>query len=164
MKTDDLDRMLDEALASYSSGEPRTGLSGRVMARVRSEGTRSRSWWWVLAAAAAVLACVAFVMEAPRSERMKPVVVKKVAPAQKPVEPSPAIAKIETPSPVPTHRRRSRPRLTQEERMLLALAQQPPEATNWLAQPDKPLEVVPLEIRPLQVDGLDSGETTGEMK
>jgi hypothetical protein len=48
--------------------------------------------------------------------------------------------------------------------MLLALAQQPPEATNWLAHPDKPLEVVPLAIRPLQVDGLDSGETTGETK
>ena len=46
MNGDEVDRILDEALASYSLQEPRTGLSGRVMARIRSEGAASRRGWF----------------------------------------------------------------------------------------------------------------------
>jgi hypothetical protein len=43
----DLDRMLDSALAKYTAVEPRTGLEKRVLANLRVERTRiaDHAWW-----------------------------------------------------------------------------------------------------------------------
>jgi hypothetical protein len=48
---DELDKLLDEALANYSSEEPRPGLEQRVLHRVRAAGTPHRFGWrrWAIA-------------------------------------------------------------------------------------------------------------------
>jgi len=45
-----------------------------------------------------------------------------------------------------------------EERTLLAFAQIAPEVVKWLQQPEKPLEIEAITIRPLEIDGLSTGE------
>lgn len=57
-KQDELDRMLDTALAKYAAAEPRTGLEDRVLANLRAERTRIpvHAWWrWSVPAALAVV-------------------------------------------------------------------------------------------------------------
>ena len=63
-ETDALDRELDAALARYAAVEPRAGLEGRLLARLRAERERSTHsrWGWkpvtALAAAVLILAAV----------------------------------------------------------------------------------------------------------
>jgi hypothetical protein len=58
-KLDELDRILDAALAKYATAEPREGLEGRILAALRTERTRlTKPTWWrwsVMAALAAVI-------------------------------------------------------------------------------------------------------------
>jgi hypothetical protein len=67
-KRDSLDDLLDASLARYASVEPRTGLEGRVIARLRAERERPRwTWAWQLAAAGlATLLAVALIMHVER--------------------------------------------------------------------------------------------------
>jgi hypothetical protein len=61
-ESDDLDRVLDAALAKYSAVAPRAGLEERVLANIRAERARSadRAWWrWSVAGALAVVIAVA---------------------------------------------------------------------------------------------------------
>ena len=54
-RTDGLDRMLDAALKQYAAVQPREGLEGRIVARIRSQSAEraSHAWWrWFTAAAA----------------------------------------------------------------------------------------------------------------
>ena len=54
----ELDRILDTSLARYSAVEPREGLEGRILAKLRAERSRvpERSWWtWGLAAVVAAV-------------------------------------------------------------------------------------------------------------
>lgn len=58
---DDLDRVLDAALAKYAA-EPRAGLEERVLANLRAEAARGtvRAWWqWSVLAALAAVAVIA---------------------------------------------------------------------------------------------------------
>jgi hypothetical protein len=60
-KQDELDQLLDAALAKYATAEPRTGLEERVLANLRSERAQvpDRKWWrWSATAAAAAIAIV----------------------------------------------------------------------------------------------------------
>lgn len=60
---DDLDRLLDKALAKYAAVEPRVGLEERVLANLRATHTpvADRAWWrWVLGAAAALVVVAGF--------------------------------------------------------------------------------------------------------
>jgi hypothetical protein len=52
------ERWLEDALAQYGKAEPRTGLEGRVLARLSAEASRSRRrlWWGAFAFGTAVLA------------------------------------------------------------------------------------------------------------
>jgi len=156
MQGDELDRILDEALASYARAEPRAGLPQRVMARVRSDAKPSwRRWLLLPVGAALVLSAIAVemwpgenppppplarldVIKVPRVESGAAVIVKR-APRREP-------------SPRP-------PTLTSEERALLAFARVAPEAALQLTEPDKPVEIEPIDIRPLKIDGLQTGET-----
>lgn len=164
MKGDELDRIMDDALASYSLQEPRMGLAGRVMVRVRADGVRRRSGWFQFAVVGSALSCVAIAMVLWRDE-----------PRPQPVATVPAAAekKAEQPRDLPhpdTARRAKRARpprlesfpgpspLTAEERVLIAFTQQAPEAALRLAQTDKPLEIEAIDIRPIQIDGLQTGE------
>lgn len=171
---DELDRILDDALASYSAVEPRAGLAGRVMARVRSDGAVSRNRWLPFAVGA-VLAClaVAVVIWHERADRSR----VAVAPVTQAV-----MSKVEAPPPAPervqtrvsagrvkvARRIRSLPQreqfpspapLTAEERALVAFARQAPQEALKLVRSGQPLEIKEIEIRPLEIEGLETGES-----
>jgi hypothetical protein len=67
---DDLDPVLDAALAKYSTAEPRTGLEDRILANLRAERVAipDHGWWKWSVAAAAIFVVVA-VIWAWRSDR-----------------------------------------------------------------------------------------------
>jgi hypothetical protein len=85
-KGDDLDRVLDTALAKYAAIEPRTGLEERILANLRSgEVPAANSTWWkwsLAAAVAAVLLVAIAVAWRPRSPSL-PVIANHPAPAQR---------------------------------------------------------------------------------
>jgi len=57
-KQNELDRMLETALAKYAAAEPRPGLEDRVLANLQAERTRIpvHAWWrWSVAAVLAVV-------------------------------------------------------------------------------------------------------------
>lgn len=61
-KHDELDSMLDAALAKYAAAEPRSGLEDRVLANLRAERARvpDRAWWrWSVSGALAAVIVVA---------------------------------------------------------------------------------------------------------
>lgn len=62
---EDLDRVLDAALAKYFSIEPRAGLEGRVLANLRAgsgSAVDHRLWRWGIAAAAVAALMIAFAL------------------------------------------------------------------------------------------------------
>jgi hypothetical protein len=155
---DELDQLLDEALASYSLEEPRAGLSARVMARIRTERAPSGGGWWLLAVAAAAIVCIAIALSVrTQSVPVRPTTVAVVthpeihppvvAARRKPAKRLPRRDKFPSPAP-----------LTEEERSLISFAQLAPEVARQLAEPAKPLEVQPITIQPIEIDGLPTGE------
>jgi hypothetical protein len=66
---DELDRLLDAALAKYVDVDPRAGLENRIMANLRSGQSTTRPWWrWGAAAAlAAILIVLALSLRSNRS-------------------------------------------------------------------------------------------------
>ena len=76
---DELDRLLDAALKQYAAVQPREGLEGRILARMRSETAESAShaWWRWLTAAAAVAALALIITMALRPHaRPQPMVAQ----------------------------------------------------------------------------------------
>lgn len=69
----ELDRLLDAALARYANVDPRPGLDERILANLRCEQPVAYGWWhWGLATAvAAILVALAFGL---RSGRLNPAV------------------------------------------------------------------------------------------
>jgi hypothetical protein len=64
-KQDELDRVLDAALAKYAAAEPRAGLEERVLANLRAERAPvpDRAWWrWSVIAALAAVFLVALAL------------------------------------------------------------------------------------------------------
>jgi hypothetical protein len=75
-KQDELDSILDTALAKYAASEPRPGLEDRVLANLRTQQTRtSASAWWRWSAAAALAVVIVTVALALRSGKSSPPVV-----------------------------------------------------------------------------------------
>lgn len=168
---DELDRVIDRALAGYSDAEPVAGLEQRVLSRVRrAEGARRRVLGWALAfasvAAAALVVAVIVVRTTRHSDSKTYSVV--VPAATRPAPP------IEQPRVAPEHRtkpRALRPRrlpkqqqfpapspLTVEERALLAfVGHDAAEAQQVFAglrkRSDEPIEIPAIKIPPLQIDG-----------
>ena len=80
---DELDRMLETALAKYAATEPRPGLEDRVLAHLQSERTPMpvHAWWrWSVAAGLAVV--ILAVALAWRSGKSSPLVVADHSTAQ----------------------------------------------------------------------------------
>jgi hypothetical protein len=83
-KQDELDRVLDKALAKYAAAEPRTGLEERVLAAVRAERARvpDRAWWrWSVMAALAAMVIVAVTLAWKSDRPPHPVVANHLATA-----------------------------------------------------------------------------------
>jgi len=157
--SDELDRVIDGALAGYSVAEPLAGLEERVLNRVRV-AARSKQLTWAfafLAVTAVVVAVIA--VRTPRQPASKGNdITRVITPA-----PVPAVEKARA---VPKqHRQRLLPKqeqfpsptpMTSEERALLAfVSQHPAEAQQVFAELQKsnePVEIQPIQIPPLQTD------------
>ncbi len=164
---DELDRLIDGALAGYSDAEALAGLEERVLNRVRAARARRRRWfaWAAVAAVAASVVVVGIVVRVERRLSVpKPAEVVKVAPApassavMRPVERVRHVARRRQPGVLPKLEQFPTPTpLTAEERALLALARQDPEELGKFAemerQSDAPIEVQPIRIAPLREDG-----------
>jgi len=88
-----LDDLLDSALAQYAQAEPRPGLEGRLLARLRSEPKpASFAWRWLpVAAAATVVLAAALYFAGSRAPR----------PPEVAVQPQPVVAPQVTTPPTP---------------------------------------------------------------
>ncbi|HVP46741.1 MAG TPA: hypothetical protein VMT32_09165 [Bryobacteraceae bacterium] len=167
----DLDRMIDTALAGYSSAQPLEGLEERVLNRVRLSARRRVIGWAVaMAVVASVVVAAIFVripraavpagqdvarVQTPAPPRLVPETLR-IAPKQrrgrivtKRAEPPRPLPRLEQfPSPTP---------MTTEERALLAFVEHhPDEAKQLVTQQQKsgePIEIQPIQIAPLQSDG-----------
>lgn len=155
---DELDQLLDEALASYSLEEPRAGLPARVMARISTDRAPSRGGWWLLAVAAAAILCIAIALSVrTQSVPVRPAPVVVVTHPE--IHPPVVVARRKPAKRLPRRDRFPSPApLTEEERSLMAFAQLAPEVARQLAEPDKPLEVQAITIRPIEIKGLPTGE------
>jgi hypothetical protein len=160
---DELDKLIDGALAEYSSAQPLAGIEQRVLDRVRLAQAARRRWRWSLLVAVPALAAGLLVLFAPKPQP-QPVPVAVVAPPPAPVV-QPTI-RAAVPSRGATKRRPATVRrpelpkrgvfptispLTGEERLLVQLAQSNPRFFE--ARPADSLEIKPIEIAPIQIDG-----------
>jgi len=170
---DELDRLIDRALASYSDAEPLAGLEERVLNRVRvAQAGRRRMLAWGLAVACAASVAVVGVMiwteQRPiaRKSPMDAVVGlgPRVAPREAPVTSSRmekvrAVRRSEQRKPLPKLEQFPAPSpMTAEESALVAFVQRDPkEAQKVFAELNKqsndPIEIQPIQITPLQSDG-----------
>jgi hypothetical protein len=169
MRSDELDKILNDALSSYSREEPRPGLDDRVSDRIRTEGEHRRFESLRRVVAIPAFACVLFL--ALMFLRTRDSVPKswKPAPIISSTAPLPRIA----PGAVQTTVIRRRPKhvalpkreqfpspapLTAEERALLAfVVRSPKQAEQFLSDAKsrsaEPIQIKQIQIEPLQVSG-----------
>jgi hypothetical protein len=85
----ELDKLLDDALAEYRAAEPLAGLEDRVLNRVYVESERRRKalWRWSLVSAAAALAIVAWLGISVRARREQAPTAIAQQPPPRSVEP-----------------------------------------------------------------------------
>jgi hypothetical protein len=167
MKSDELDRILDNALSNYSREEPRPGLDARVLNRIRAARERRRFSWLRWAAAIAAFACFLLAVTFWTTRYSVP----------KSRKPAPLVAKAAPPSPIPAQavqttvgRRRLKhlrlPKreqfptpapLTTEERALLAFVVRSPKQAEKLFSGAKSSTSEPLEIKAIHIEPLQNG-------
>ena len=170
---DALDRMIDSALAGYSSARPLEGLEERVLNRVRlMDSARRRMLGWTVAiAVVASVVMVAILVRMPHAP-----VSHDFARVHTPA-PARPVPKVEEARVAPKHRRgRITPKraespkllpkleqfpapapLTAEERALLAFVEHYPDEAKQLVterkKNDEPIEIQPIQMPPLPTDG-----------
>ncbi|HEY2016627.1 MAG TPA: hypothetical protein VGH38_24155 [Bryobacteraceae bacterium] len=166
---EELERLLDEALASYSDEEPRMGLEGRVLARVQADGRARRSLGWRWVAAVPVLAGLVLVVlgsrvHLPAARQPAAVALQTPRVVTEPVRSAsssghravrlrprpgqPALAKPDRfPLPAP---------LSEQDRALVDLVTRfPHQASAALGETER-LTIKPIEIEKIQIPLLDS--------
>jgi hypothetical protein len=178
MKNDDrdeLDEIIDGALAGYSSADPMEGLEDRVLRRVHAAGAarrgpwRLRLWFALPALAALLLAGITLRIEwKPQSRTTKPTPTvagfkpPSLPPPRPQLRPAPPLRVAK-----PHHRIRTLPKqeyfpapapITNEERALVAwVGRAPIEAQQAFAdlqkRSDEPVDIQPIQIPPLRTDG-----------
>lgn len=172
MQSEELDKILDDALSSYC-GESRIGLEARILNRIYAEKARRRfaSWRWAIlipAFACLVLAVISVWVKQgasskpsiaiqstahatiPRvSSERAPVVQRKWYPHQRAsVVRYRSMPKLEQfPAPAP---------LTDQERAFMALLERAPNKARELAAVQDAREVQPLQIKEIQIEPLQS--------
>jgi hypothetical protein len=161
---DDLDALLDRALATYTPAHPRPGLEGRVHAGLDSAAGSARSreripMLWVWAAATALVAVLLggsilrpHARSAPANlaaSRARPSIptiqVPNRHPAASPAHPSGKLTARRTPKP------QLIPRQPSQQQLIAQLMTNGPEAIASLARDDDKLEK-PIDIPPLPDD------------
>ena len=150
---DELDQLLNEALATYSAAEPRPGIAPRVLRHVRTAARPRPGWRAWVAIAVPVLATLWLLAV----NHAVPVQAPAPPAALPPSLPAPLIAHVvpEHPRRVPRKERSPSPQpLTPEERALVALATQNPERAHELIEPAEPRPIEPLEIPKLEIPPL----------
>jgi hypothetical protein len=166
---DPLDRLLDDALETYASQEPRPGIDGRVLNRIRAEGRRPRflllRWALPVAALGGLLAGVAIWKDRAVPEpSAPPEMVRTEAKIPSAMVPSTVSAKpLSVKRRIP-HRSRMpkqaqfpvRAPLTHEERALIAFVRSAPEEAleafgQTLPNHIEPLRIEEIELHPLQI-------------
>ena len=182
-KRDDrfLDELLDSSLARYAQAEPRPGLEGRLLARLRSEPEPAfAAWRWLPMAAAAVLAFAAVLYfvsgresRAPEvAVQPKPAVAPTVTAPQAPQKTSaPAVARRTGQQPAAPHalvgaasaRRQQFPSpaaLSEQEAALVRFVSQTPrEELQVLARQNRAEPIQDLRVDALDIPPVVVGET-----
>jgi hypothetical protein len=168
---DELDQILDSALAGYSARQPWPGIDERVIARLRGQKRQDAWLRWVVPVPvlAAIVMIIAYLVEPEaRHVNVAPPVVQRPVPVERHDEqPQPAAIIAKVP---PLHRAPAiRPNvlkapvfpapspLTAEERALIQLAASNPEvlqnAQISRQHGNEPLTVQPINIPPLENSG-----------
>jgi hypothetical protein len=158
-KHDDIDAMIDCALSCYGDATPLTGLEQRVLNRIRlAESDRQGSRWLRFALAfAMVLVLVAVgVRVRPRNVSVPVKTARTVAaaPVESLIVPQRRARRSHSIRPIPKERRfPSFAPLSREERTLLAYVRLRQPGEDPKRREDKPIEIDPIQIPPLQSDG-----------
>lgn len=173
MSANELDRIIDGALSSYSEATPLAGLEERVLNRIRvEEAGRNRSMLWGVALASAMALMVVVVVLRTHPDSARKVADVAVA-AKRPVG-AIAAPDREVTDARATHPKVKRARtstvlpkeeqfpavepLTDGERALLAFVEQHPaeariEVARMQERSSEPIEIQPIQIQPLRIDG-----------
>ena len=161
---DELDRLLDEALSTYTAAPERPGLEARLLARLPQRKSHLAFRWMYLAAAAAIVLGLFFLpRHPPRASSKTPAAITVPVVAPLPLAPPANLALAIAPKPSPRKRRAlsrhdplpKRPvfptplPLSPQEHALLEVARLRPEMLKDLNQPLRPLEIAPIIIEPL---------------
>ena len=161
MTGDELDRLLEKGLSSYSSAEPAAGIERRVMERVSTARRRFELPRWLIAAPALAAILLAFVFWSRPDEAPKPPPIAAL-PAAPPM-PARGLSPAVTPRQAPPGRIRrtvtaapKRPQfpapapLSTQERALIDLAVRAPETLELFARRSgEAIEIAEIQIRPL---------------
>ena len=162
---DKWERILDEGIAGYVSAEPLAGMEERIIAKIRvAQRPQRRLKGWGVALAVGVAGLSVIVLLPPPTEELRAPVpaavvipprlsvpqqgvrVSRMLPRRARAKVLPKLAVFPTPSP-----------LTVEEQRLIALVAVDPkgtaEAFESLRKRNEPLEIAPLVIEPLNIDG-----------
>jgi hypothetical protein len=147
MRNDELDKVLDAALARYATEEPLAGLEQRVLNRVRAEGRVRRFKWgrWALAILIVCIIAPAVLWKRPQPRTME----GGLQPAR---GFSPAVAERRLPR--RPARRPVLPALSREERAWLALAARAPDQIREASLGLKPLSAEPIQVEEIKIEPL----------
>ena len=169
MGNDELDKILDTALASYSQEEPQPGLHDRVLSRIRAAGESRKFAWLPWAMAVPIFACILFLVVtlwskrglAPKASKPAPIIAKAVPAPPVPMETVRVAVRRQKPKRFRFPKREQFPTptpLTAEERALLAfIARSPKQAQKLLADARRrnpePIQINEIHIEPLPDGG-----------
>jgi hypothetical protein len=168
MKSDELDKILDTALASYSQEEPRQGLDYRVLNRIHaSRDSRRFAWlrWAIAIPAFACLVVLALTFWNKGDSTPKP-----LKPASLVTVSRPRLKSLQSPKAkqVVVWRGRSRrlrereqfptpTPLTDQERALLAFVTRSPKQAQEVLADAKSRSTEPIQIKEIQIEPLQDG-------
>ncbi len=178
MRSDELDKILDSALSSYSQEEARPGLETRVLSRIRASGQARRFAWlrWAVTipAFAALLLLVFWISDASKPARST--VKDSAATLQYSTvfqsrDRKGAVSRIQkhlaaairpsakhVPLPLPKHEQFPTPTpLTDEERALLAFVACSPKQAEEVLADAKSRITEPIQIKEIQIEPLQDG-------
>ena len=168
MRSDELDKILDNALASYPREEPRPGVESRVLNRIRASRQERRFAWLRWAVTIPAFACLLLLAltfwskrdSTPKRSNPAPIIAKAAPLA--PIAPAGVQMSVSRPRlkrlPVPKPEQFPTPTpLTDEERALLAFVARSPKQAEEVFADAKNRSAGPIEIKEIQIEPLQDG-------